>query len=157
MRDARDAEDKRLLEEGRIDELLSGWVETIQGRTRLMDVLREDDYEIFELTVQKGATKPLEFPVSKTKQWSIVIVDEGAPEPQVGHFKYAAGWSRKEFFDRAKTNKIAVNQLTVTNHYHDTMLQRAIIDPVDVAYFVGIMAISLFVGTQILSTRRWRP
>ena len=32
MRDARDAEDKRLLDEGRIDELLSGWVETIQGR-----------------------------------------------------------------------------------------------------------------------------
>jgi ABC-2 type transport system permease protein len=48
-------------------------------------------------------------------------------------------------------------QLTVTNHYHDTMLQRGIIDPVDVAYFLGIMAISLFIGTQILSTRRWRP
>jgi DNA-directed RNA polymerase specialized sigma24 family protein len=32
MRDARDVEDKRLLEEGRIDELLAGWVETIRGR-----------------------------------------------------------------------------------------------------------------------------
>ena len=49
-----------------------------------------------------------------------------------------------------------LTDLTITNHYNDTMLQRGIIDPVDVAYFVGIMAISLFVGTQILSTRRWR-
>jgi DNA-directed RNA polymerase specialized sigma24 family protein len=32
MRDARDVEDKRLLDEGRIDELLAGWVETIRGR-----------------------------------------------------------------------------------------------------------------------------
>lgn len=89
-------------------------LETQQGRTRLMDVLREEDYEVFEVTAQKGATKPLELPVSKTKQWSIAIVDEGPPEPQVGHFKYAANWSRKEFFDRAKTNKIAADQLTVT-------------------------------------------
>jgi RNA polymerase sigma factor (sigma-70 family) len=33
MRDARDAEDKRLLETGEIDLLLSGWVETIRGRS----------------------------------------------------------------------------------------------------------------------------
>jgi DNA-directed RNA polymerase specialized sigma24 family protein len=32
MRDARDVEDKRLLDEGLIDELLAGWVETIRGR-----------------------------------------------------------------------------------------------------------------------------
>jgi DNA-directed RNA polymerase specialized sigma24 family protein len=32
MRDARDAEDKRLLENGEIDLLLAGWVETIRGR-----------------------------------------------------------------------------------------------------------------------------
>ena len=31
MRDARDAEDKRLLENGEIDLLLAGWVETIRG------------------------------------------------------------------------------------------------------------------------------
>ena len=33
MRDARDAEDKRLLDTGEIDLLLSGWVETIRGRS----------------------------------------------------------------------------------------------------------------------------
>jgi DNA-directed RNA polymerase specialized sigma24 family protein len=32
MRDARDAEDRRLLENGEIQLLLSGWVETIRGR-----------------------------------------------------------------------------------------------------------------------------
>ena len=32
MRDARDAEDKRLLENGEIDLLLAGWVEPIRGR-----------------------------------------------------------------------------------------------------------------------------
>ncbi len=49
------------------------------------------------------------------------------------------------------------NQLTVTTHLYDSMLQRGVIDPVDIAYFVGIIAIFLFVGTQVLSTRRWRP
>ncbi len=37
MRDARDAEDKRLLENGEIDLLLSGWVETIRGSVRRED------------------------------------------------------------------------------------------------------------------------
>ena len=32
MRDARDAEDKRLLEAGEIELLLAGWYETIVGR-----------------------------------------------------------------------------------------------------------------------------
>ena len=32
MRDARDAEDRRLLDTGEIDLLLAGWVETIRGR-----------------------------------------------------------------------------------------------------------------------------
>ena len=44
MRDARDAEDKRLLENGEIDLLLSGWVETIRGRciARMRGVAGED-------------------------------------------------------------------------------------------------------------------
>lgn len=48
-------------------------------------------------------------------------------------------------------------ELTVTNHYQDTMLQRGLLDPKDIFYFVGVTAIALFVATQILSTRRWRP
>jgi ABC-2 type transport system permease protein len=49
-----------------------------------------------------------------------------------------------------------LTQLTITTHYHDSMLSRGLIDPVDVAYFVSLMAISLFLATQILGTRRWR-
>jgi RNA polymerase sigma factor (sigma-70 family) len=45
MRDARDAEDARLLAEGEIDQLLAGWVETIRGRcvARMRDGLVGED------------------------------------------------------------------------------------------------------------------
>jgi ABC-2 type transport system permease protein len=49
-----------------------------------------------------------------------------------------------------------LNQLSITGHYHNTMLNQGLIDPVDVAYFVGMMAMFLFIATQILGTRRWR-
>lgn len=44
MRDARDAEDKRLLEKGEIDLLLAGWYETILGRciARMRGPMGED-------------------------------------------------------------------------------------------------------------------
>ncbi|HEC23694.1 MAG TPA: hypothetical protein ENI95_12350 [Chloroflexi bacterium] len=49
-----------------------------------------------------------------------------------------------------------LRELTITSHYHQTMLTRGLIDPVDVAYFVALMAVSLFLATQTLGTRRWR-
>ena len=49
-----------------------------------------------------------------------------------------------------------LGQLTIINHYHNTMLSRGLIDPVDITYFVGVMALFLFLATQILGTRRWR-
>jgi ABC-2 type transport system permease protein len=50
----------------------------------------------------------------------------------------------------------ALSQLTITEHYHRTMLDSGLIDPVDLAYFIGLIAICLFLATQVLSTRRWR-
>lgn len=47
-------------------------------------------------------------------------------------------------------------QLSVRTHYFDTMLQRGLIEWVDIAYFAGVIAICLFVATQMLSSRRWR-
>jgi ABC-2 type transport system permease protein len=47
-------------------------------------------------------------------------------------------------------------QLTVSTHYQTTMLQSGQIDPVDITYFISIIAISLFTATQIVSSRRWR-
>ncbi len=97
---------------------------TKQGRTRLMDVLPPNDYDLFERTVPEGTLKlgappgtgkpyTAEMPLSATKQWSIVILDEGPPEPNVGHAKYAVILNRDKAIDHfAKTSKIAVTQLT---------------------------------------------
>ncbi len=49
-----------------------------------------------------------------------------------------------------------LSELTLSAHYQRTLLSRGLIDPVDIAYFVGLMAISLFLATQVLSMRRWR-
>ncbi len=47
-----------------------------------------------------------------------------------------------------------LGELSMIGHYR-SMIDRALIDPVDVAYFVGLIATSLFLATQALSTRRW--
>lgn len=97
---------------------------TKEGQTRLLDVLKESDYEIFEIQVPKNTLiqgapantgKPFgaEFPMSATKQWSILIADEGPPEPQVGHNKYAVNWNREKTIDKALKSTIAPNQLTL--------------------------------------------
>lgn len=49
-----------------------------------------------------------------------------------------------------------LSEITLTSHFHRTMLERGLIDPVDLAYFIGLMALSLFLATQTLSMRRWR-
>ena len=49
-----------------------------------------------------------------------------------------------------------LTELTLQSHYHDTMLSRGLVSPLDIGYFVGIMVLSLFIATQILGTRRWR-
>lgn len=45
------------------------------------------------------------------------------------------------------------SELTLTGHYR-SLLQRPLIDPVDLAYFIGIIIICLFVASQILTSRR---
>jgi hypothetical protein len=80
-----------------------------QGKRRLLDVLDGKQYQVFEVAVQ-GA-EPVELPVSK-RQWSIVVLDEGAPEPTVGHFKHPAQLTRKELLEAALTGKVPAGQLT---------------------------------------------
>jgi hypothetical protein len=81
-----------------------------EGKRRLLDVLDEERYEVFEVAV-KGAG-PVELPVSK-RQWSIVVLDEGAPEPTVGHFKHpGARLSNRKFLEAALTGKVPASQLT---------------------------------------------
>jgi hypothetical protein len=97
--------------------------DTKHGRTRLLDVLPEADYELFELPVPQGTlkvggpptsgtAKTVEMPVSATKRWSVIIIDEGPPEPLVGHMKYAVAWTRDKYLEAAKTARIDPTQLT---------------------------------------------
>ena len=89
------------------------------GRLRLIDLLRPEqcsltvvpESRLKQLAGAQGTPLP-EFPFDKARQWSILILDEGVPEPQVGHLKYAIGWSRAEFFEHAMSHPAAVEQLT---------------------------------------------
>jgi hypothetical protein len=92
-----------------------------QGRQRFIDALKPSDYEVFvisEEVIQQHLSKlatvkaPSELAFSTTKQWSITILDEGSPEPQLGHTKYAVPWSQLKFIDHVAGSKIAPTQLT---------------------------------------------
>lgn len=49
-----------------------------------------------------------------------------------------------------------MNQLTLSAHYQDTMLSQGLLRAIDLAYFLGLIAVCLFLATQILNSRRWR-
>ncbi len=49
-----------------------------------------------------------------------------------------------------------LNGITIQSHFQNTMLSKGIVQPVDIAYFVGLIAIFLFLATQVLGSRRWR-
>ena len=94
-----------------------------EGRVRLMDVLNEKDFEMFvvpETTVRqslkpsKNGKHPPELPFSRSKQWSIVILDEGCPGLYVGHTKYPVSWSQWDFYHHVATGGIPAGQLTLT-------------------------------------------
>jgi hypothetical protein len=82
---------------------------TQECRMRLMDALPKDSYEVF---VQTAGAKTLDLPVSVAKPWSILVLDEGAPEPKVGHLKTPVRVTREKFFAQVLTGKIPVSQLT---------------------------------------------
>jgi hypothetical protein len=86
---------------------------TQESRMRLTDVLPKDSYELWVQPPPAGA-KTLELPVSVTKPWSILILDEGAPEPQVDHLKNRLGITRDKFTAQVLNGKIPVSQLTPT-------------------------------------------
>lgn len=92
-----------------------------EGHKRLTDVLKELDYELFvvseatitqQLADAQGSKLPVDFGNSVTKQWSITILDEGAPTPLLGHLKYAVPRAHKTFLDRVTAAKISPRQLT---------------------------------------------
>lgn len=92
-------------------------------RVRLFDVLPEDRRELLMMTVPNhiklktagghddmGA--PLELPFSRTRQWSIVVAEEGGPEPAFGHFKHEIAPDFTAFRRWAFERGIQAEQLT---------------------------------------------
>ncbi len=47
-----------------------------------------------------------------------------------------------------------LSEISLVSHYQN-LISRAIIDPIDIGYFIGIIAVFLFLATQMLNTRRW--
>ena len=95
-----------------------------EGRLTLIEALPKEDYEIFSITVPPGTRRQYgaegtgtveirELPVSRDRRWSITIIDEGAPAPDVDHRKYQLHGSRNEFLERISTAPLAVEQLTL--------------------------------------------
>jgi ABC-2 type transport system permease protein len=48
-----------------------------------------------------------------------------------------------------------LNNLTIREHFYPSLL-RGILNATDIAYFVFLIALSLFLATRVLETRRWR-
>ena len=93
-----------------------------EGRLTLMDALPASEAEVFTLKVPEGTSREgdashrapasRECPVSSDRPWSIVVIDEGPPEPGVGHRKYEFHLTHDRFFELATSGKIAPRQLT---------------------------------------------
>jgi len=48
-----------------------------------------------------------------------------------------------------------IRNLSFVNHYYDN-LYRGVLDVGDLAYFLSLTALALFLGTQVIEARRWR-
>ena len=95
-----------------------------QTRARLLDLLPKSAYETFLVPVPPGAPSQtegkamtgqapaLELPFSKGKVWSIVVVDEGPPQPAAGHFCYWFNPDYQPFLTWALGRGLAADQLT---------------------------------------------
>ena len=96
----------------------------VGGRRTLLAALPAERYELFRIPTSEnptrlgsdgasqGAAIPAKLPFSKDKTWSIVILDEGAVEPTVGHFKYAWALDHEPFRKWAEQRGVTPDQLT---------------------------------------------
>lgn len=64
-------------------------------------------------TAEEGQAPVLKTPFSEGKQFSLVVFDEGAPEPQCGHMKHAFGIDKGHFLDRYRDARPGTDQLTL--------------------------------------------
>lgn len=98
-----------------------------------------------------GAVTAIGVLASALTQYQLVafIVAEGA-----ALFLFLADRAAGGLINNPTVTEI-LSAITLSSH-QENMMSRGLLDPVDFAYFFGVMAIFLFLATQILSTRRWR-
>jgi len=95
------------------------------SRRTLVETLEAGEVEVFTVPAPaaprngwdgapEGGAAPVNLPLpfSKDKRVSLVVVDEGAPEPSCGHTKYAIGLDKIAFLLHYYTLPIAPEQLT---------------------------------------------
>jgi hypothetical protein len=96
----------------------------VDGQRTLLGALPAERRELFRIPpvadpvrlvtggTPSGPAKPLVLPFSKEKVWSVVVIDEGAPEPDVGHFKYLWQMDHEPFRLWAEARGVTPDQLT---------------------------------------------
>jgi hypothetical protein len=91
----------------------------IDGKRALLEALPRDRYELYQIPAGDNAPragtnpgKPATLPFSRERTWSIVVLDEGAPEPAVGHFKYQWALDHEPFRKWAEERGVTADQLT---------------------------------------------
>lgn len=93
------------------------------AKRTLLEALPAQRYQLFQLPsgdnptrlgvgVPQGPVMPRSLPFSRERVWSIVVVDEGPPEPTVGHFKYHWALDHEPFRKWAESRGVTADQLT---------------------------------------------
>ena len=104
-------------------------------RPRLLDLLPAENVEVHHVSVREGVPEirigtpvppdqwlTLDIPHG-SRQWNVVVVDEGPPEPWIDHIRFATLNARNSFFDRCYGDTpISVDQLTAAKL--DALLDR---------------------------------
>ncbi|MDW8206528.1 MAG: hypothetical protein RMJ43_01730 [Chloroherpetonaceae bacterium] len=98
----------------------------IGGKRTLLDVLPRDRYALFVVPPGTNPTRvdpraplrgpgmPLSLPFSTDRSWSIVVLDEGPMEADVGHLKYHWAVDHEPFRRWAEARGVTAEQLTAT-------------------------------------------
>jgi hypothetical protein len=96
----------------------------VAGQRTLLGALPPERRELFRIPLgadpvrlllggpPPGPAKPVPLPFSRDRAWSIVVLDEGPVEPDVGHFKYHWAVDQEPFRLWAEQRGVTADQLT---------------------------------------------
>ena len=107
------------------------------ARLRLLAVLPPEEVELFtvrppeeagrlrfDLTIEGGKMVPLPIPFSRDRRISMVVIDEGSPEPQCAHTKFGITSDAREFLDFQRSCPLRQEQLTAAKLHR--LMQRCL-------------------------------